>query len=217
MLAALLLLTAPAPGAPTLAQVEALPPQRAGELLLKGKAHAPIVSARRKVERYIGVPGQTDYELIEAARAIPGGCVRRRWTATFQSAGGGEGDAVFSGVYSKTEVAVPLPGCARARYASLNGGVDSARALDLLRALHRIGTGATPVRFDCRSEIDPRLCTGPRTMRAAIRTTPVWAISESAGVAEYWLGEPGGVVTTVKMNTAQPGAVTITREIPPPF
>lgn len=219
MLATLLFLIVHNLGALTLAQVEALSPRRAGELLLEGRAHVPIIRASRKAERYIGVPGQTEYELVETAQAVSGGCVRHSWTARFRtSPGGDEKTAIFVGADSRAEVALRVRGCTGARYAILNGGVDSARALSLLQALRRIGTGAAPVRFSCRSEIDPQLCAGPEAARAAIRTTPVWAVSQSGGVAKFWLGEPGGgVVTTVELAAARPGHVTITRKVPAPF
>ena len=81
-----LLIAAQALSGPTLAEIEALSPERAGERLLQGRTHERIVAARPKPERHIGVPGVTEFELIEAPRSVPGGCLRRRWTARFVAA-----------------------------------------------------------------------------------------------------------------------------------
>jgi hypothetical protein len=218
VLVALLLLFGQAASRPTLAEIEALTPQRAGEALLGGEAKAPVVSAGRKVERYIGLPGQTEYELVEAGRAVPGGCVRQLWTARFETAEGGS--PVFVEAHPTMQVALRASGCTNARYAIMNGGVSTTRALVLLKRLRRVGAGAVRASFTCRSTIDPQLCTGPDAARAAIRTRPAWAVMETGGSAEFWLGEPGtgGPVTKVRFIPAgRRQLVEITREIPPPF
>lgn len=122
-----ILLTAQILSAPSLAEVEALSPEQAGRLLLSGRTHASILSAGRDTWPG-GTPSFTDYELVEAARPLSGGCVRRRWTARFESSATAPGESpIYAGVRSQEEVALPVKGsCPEDGYALLNGPCDPA-------------------------------------------------------------------------------------------
>ena len=124
-----LLIAAQALNGPTLAEVEALSPEGAGERLLQGRTHEQIVAAGRRDERHIGIPGMTDYELTEAARAVPGGCLRRRWTARFVTAADAAGASpVFSNAIPREEIALASrSGCPDNGYTLINGGLDHDR------------------------------------------------------------------------------------------
>lgn len=215
----LTLLAVQALNAPTLAQVESLSPVKAGELLLRGRAHGRVVSAGRRVEHYIGVPGVTEYELIEAPQVVPGGCLRRRWTARFTSSiTAPETSRTFAEANPTEEIALPgRNGCPDSGYAIMNGGLDRTQAFTLLGLLRRVSTGDLQVTFSCESEVDPELCASPEATRAGLRATRVWAVMQSGGFAEFWLGEPGQLVTIVRLPSDQPKQVTVVRKIPAPF
>lgn len=219
MLVALILLIAADPSAPTLAQVEALPPAQAGELLLKGETHDRIVSSRVKVESGLVPPGWTQYELVEGPHRSPEGCVRRRWTATFSNLPDTTSDPKFKVAKASDEVALPLAGgCERASYAGVNTGLDKLRALKIMHVFHRITTGEVQASFACRSEIKGDLCASTGKTREHLREMPVWEVSQLSNVPELWLGRPGeGTVTIVRFDPDKPDHVSVTRKIPAPF
>lgn len=204
--------------APTLGRVENLKPNAAGKLILRNRLHAPISSAGRAVAASIGVPGVTNYELVETPQRIAGGCVRRRWTAHFSGRHGApEATRVLTNVTEREEVALAAGGiCPAKQYAILNGAINQRHAIALLEKLRRISTGRVRPRIDCRSDVD-LLCASPNATRAGIAAIPAWAVMQSGEEGEIWLGERGKVVTIVKMSRDNPDKVTVTREIPPPF
>lgn len=214
-----LLFAAPVPSGPTLAEIEALPPERAGERLLRGRDHEPVEIARRTRQLYIGIPGVTDYELIEAPQAVPEGCVRRRWTARFVAANdSSEASPLFSEARPTEEIALPVANeCPAGGYAILNGGLDRTQAFALLRRLRQLATGQVEVNFDCRSEVESNLCSSPEAIRAGLQAERAWAVMRSSGSAEFWLGEPGQLVTVVRYRLDQPDQVSVGRRIPAPF
>lgn len=216
MLDALLTLAQPLP-APTLAEVERMGPERVGETVLGALAKGPVVDAFRKREVYITAPGQTDYELVEAAEPVSGGCVRRRWTVTFQAKPGQEPeDGVVVRKRFETEVARKGLSCEAADYAVVDHGLAPDRALRLLQALDRLGTGKDRARFDCSAEFSA-LCARPETARTALRATPVWKVSESDGLAQFDMGEWRSTYVSVRLSPGRPARVSIFRSTPPPF
>jgi hypothetical protein len=190
-----------------------------GELLLKGRAHAPIVSAVKIVEHGMGAPGETNYELLEAPQIVPGGCLRQRWTARFQVANdAAEAASRLVQIFPRVEVALPLRGCMPPQYAILNGGLDSSQALVLLRELHAIAIGTIPAIITCGSQTDLAPCGGPQETRAALDSKPAWAVSASSGMAEFWLGRPGSkVATIVSFPIEHPDQVSVLHKVPAPF
>ena len=215
----LLLIAAQTMSGPTLAEVEALSPERAGERLLRDRTHQPVVAARRSPRHSIGIPGVTDYDLIEAPRSVPGGCVRRRWTARFVAATGAAGASpVFSEARPTEEIALASQnGCPDSGYTLINGGLDHIEAFALLRRLDQLSTGQVEVNFDCTSEVESDLCASQETIRAGLRSRRAWAVMQSSGSAEFWLGEPGQLVTIVRFALDQPEQVSVARRIPAPF
>ena len=201
----------------TLGEVEALPPEQAGELVLAGREHEPIVS----VTRIGGMlpPGITELELIERARPVPGGCVRRSWTAVFNDpAAGQEAARPLSTLRGKEQVALPSGrGCPASGYTGRDAATSRERALELLRVLDRaLARGSAPT-FECRDETGGDLCASPAKIRTALAALRPWGVGERLGTAEYWLGIPGQVITKVRFRPDQPGQVSVLRLIPPPF
>jgi hypothetical protein len=207
-----------APAAPTLAQVEAVSPRRAGELLLGGRMLRPVVSVRRAPSASINPPGWIEVELFEAPRAATGGCVRQYWQAVFRkNVNNPDETAVFQRADPRVQVALADRGCGSPAYADVQAGVSTDRALHLLRTMRRIAVGAAATSFDCKDETSRALCGTPRTIRAELRKLSPWQVKESNGIAELWLGTPGQIVTAVTFDADRPRAVSVTRRIPAPF
>lgn len=209
MIAALVMAAAPL----TLAQVESLPPGAAGELLLAGRAHGPIVKAERGPEGGMRPPGLVEYAFVEQARPIPGGCARTRWHASFIGSDTAPARQ-FGDSYATEEVALaPADACEAASYAHLQSDTTAAAAVAALQVLRRVAEGTLPVDFTCRSSIDRRLCTGPASMRAALRQAP-WVVSVEGRHAEVWIGQDA--VVKVRFDMSRPAQVSVTKEYAPP-
>ena len=116
------------------------------------------------------------------------------------------------------EIALPSPnGCPDSGYSLISGGLAPSEAFTLLRRLHQLSTGQVQVSFDCRSEVPSDLCSSPDAIRAGLRSGRAWAVMQSSGSAEFWLGEPGQLVTVVRFALDQPDQVSVVRRIPAPF
>lgn len=213
---ALLLQTAPAP---TLVTVEKLPPERAGELLLAGRAAAPIVATVRPRPIGPGVPGLIDYELIESARAVPGGCLRRRWRASFAGKHPATPEnAVFASARPVEEVALAeSKRCPASDYSGLQLGTSAAQGLVILARFRDTLTKPGKIEFACKSEVASGLCATAAATRSALRAERVWMITDRGEASELWLGTPGQVVTIVRFNPDAPRQMSVLRKIPAPF
>jgi hypothetical protein len=216
----LALSAAQVPSAPALAEVEALSPLRAGERLLRGRDHRPIIAAHRAPRQTMAPPGQTEYELLEAPLRREGGCVRRRWTARFVARPPARPADVriFADIRPREEVALPAGrACPKTGYASLSGDIGQRQAIAALRRLQRVAAGALRPTIRCTTEVDTGSCASPAATRAALRAARAWSVGQSREGTELWLGEPGQLVTIVGFPAGRPDLVTVRQKIPAPF
>lgn len=201
---------------PTLAQIDGLSPQDAGRLVVP-QASAPIVAI--ETPSINGLPlERSEYELIEAPQRASGGCVRGRWRAKFVGTGA-EKDRVLDGLYQGQEVALASSSgaCPDTSYTRLNGGLDPAAAITVLKQVDVISTGKWRGKITCSSTYDPALCASEAATLAGLRAVKPWAVMQSDGEAKIWLGTPGEVVTEVRFRPDRMDEVAVARSVPPPF
>lgn len=212
------LLTPAASAAPNLETVLRLPPREAGEIVLKGRDHRMIETVERPQVRTLQPPGLVQLHLIERAVPGAGGCLRRRWAASFQHAPEArETTARFADAWAASEVALARPsGCADARFAHVNPGLPAEEALAALRRLDAIRGGRARVSFACQDYTGSRLCERPDAIPRELSLLPAWGVTRNEGMIELWLGRPGQTVTAVSYSAAAPDKVSIRREFPPP-
>lgn len=211
--------------APDLATLEKLPPAEAGAIILAGREHGPIETIIASTPPPIP-PGVVERELIEQAVSGPEGCVRQRWTATFYYRLDGdqnatraslEGGATFASAYKSTEIALlSASGCAAARYARLNRGIDASAGLAALKHLDAIGRGKTKARFTCSGEVEKEFCGSAATARRALAKISPWAVMRKDARIMLWLGNPGSTVTIISYDEATPDRISVERKIPSP-
>lgn len=218
MIAALLPPLGSSVAAPTVAEVQRLAPSTAGELLLRGHPHGPIVSVAQ-LPPQPGPPGPVEFQLLEAPAAAHGGCTRRSWTAQFAAASGtGAQNAVFQQAYPVDEVGLMGPECcAAAHYVLVRQRLDPMRALQMLRTFTAITSGTLKASFSCRTVPHDDLCASEETMRRALAETPPWVVQASGASAEFWLKRNSATVTIVRFEGDQPGRVSLERKYPAPF
>jgi len=203
--------------APTLAQIDDLSPQAVGEVVLAGKDHGPIARIVVPERRGMNPPGMVERQLVEQTVVGPDGCSRRRWTATFFHGPGGEGQAKLDTTWAKTEIALPGPaGCPDDGYTMVQD-IEPAQAFAALRRLDDLRFRGAKARFTCSDETDSHLCADPEAMRPALAKLSPWAVLREGGQTVFWMGTPGGVVTQVRYDPAQPERVTVQRAVPAPF
>ncbi len=206
------------PSAPTLAEVLQLPPANAGEVILEGKNHKTIKSVVQTTARYSQPPGWIQLELIEEARRIAGGCSRKRWIATFQHHENEIPDeAVLVRTYGRVEIApTASQDCSKSSYVGLNSGVDLDDGFAALMKLEDIRSGAAQVAFSCSDLTGSQLCKDTETTRLELAAIEPWMVSFHEGSFELWLGEPGQIVTKVRLGSSSADPVTVARLVPPP-
>ena len=204
--------------APTFAEFKRLAPSIAGDLVLQGQTHGRIDSIIAPVGG-LTAPGVVEAELVEQPVATEQGCVRKRWTVSFSAPPNADIDtATLDHSHSATEIGMPgTHGCRTASYAHLNPGIDRALGFRSLTALERIRLGARNLRFQCSDETSSGLCRDDRSILRVLNTLTPWAISRDANDVLIWLGTPGGIVTEVRFDLAEPSRVRVTRHIPAPF
>lgn len=207
-----------AAAAPLLGEVLRLDPAAAGERVLAGRPHAPIVEVLDRT-RPMQAPGTHSIELVERASRLAGGCTRQQWTATFFAGPGlRKGQAALRHAHPRTQVALSPGGeCPASGYVHLNPGVGPGRALAALADLERLRTGRLKVTLTCTDQTGSRLCTSDAAMRRELVQLTPWALSRRGDVLLFWLGTPGQTVTEVSFDPASPTRVGIGRRIPAPF
>jgi hypothetical protein len=210
---------AAAQAAPTLASIEGLSPEAVGELVLQGREHGTVVKVAPAAQGHLDPPGLVKLELTERATAIPEGCVRRRWIATFRQApGAAEPAATLSDAWAATEVALrPSSGCPAGRFVHVNYGLGIKDALGALEYLDHIRRNKGRVRFSCSDSTGSALCRNSGTTRQELVKLSAWAVTRRGGMTELWLGEPGQIVTSVIYSEALPDRITVKRSVPHSF
>jgi hypothetical protein len=213
----LMLLAAQA--APTLAMIEGLSPQAAGELVLANRTHGPIVQVVATKTQPMAPPGSIERQFLEAPVAGAEGCVRRRWTVMFHHGPGVAPDqATPMSSMALTEVALPgAAGCPADGYVRLNPGLEPAQGLPALKRLNALGRGEAKAVFTCSDQTKSDLCGDPETLHRKLAALSPWALSRRDGRMVFWLGVPGQVVTEVSYAVDRPEQVAVSRQIPPPF
>lgn len=203
---------------PTLADILRLTPAAAGERVLAGRAHAPIVAVVEPPQRGPAPPGEIALQLVEAAAAQDGGCTRQRWSARFgHGADTGREAARLAGVHTSTEIALSRGGaCPDAPYVRLNPGAAPDAGFAALGQLERIRFRQARVRLTCTDSTVSGLCEVGGTVRELAALTP-WAISCAGAEMVIWLGTPGQTVTEVRLNAAMPDRAVVSRRVPAPF
>ena len=203
---------------PTFAEFKRLAPSIAGDVLLQGQTHGRIDSVIAPVGGLIA-PGVVEAELVEQPVATERECIRKRWAVSFSAPPSADiNTATLARSHSSTEIGMPRPhGCRTASYAHLNPGIDQAQGFRSLTALEQIRLGARNLRFQCSDETSSGLCGNDRAILRVLNTLTPWAISRDANDVLIWLGTPGGIVTEVRFDLAEPSRVRVTRHIPAPF
>lgn len=205
--------------APTLATVEALSPLAAGELVLAGKDHGPIVKIVVPGPGGMNAPGAVERQMVEQLVASAGGCSRRRWTVQFfHGPGVTEDQASLSAAWSATEVALPGPaGCPDDGYVHLNPGFEPVRAFTALRRLDDLRRGEAGIQFTCSDETPSNLCADPAKIPLALAKLSPRVLTDEDGETVFWLYDSGAAVTDVRYSATRPDQVSVSRRIPAPF
>jgi hypothetical protein len=211
-----LALLTPSEAAPSIGSIEGLQPAAIGEVLLRGRDHGVI--ERVAPDHGFGPPGMVKLKLTERPSPISGGCLRKQWTATFyHNPASADGTAIFSDASVTSEVALPTTsGCKKGEFVHVNPGLNIEEALSALGHLQQVRSGAAKVRFSCSDSTGSRLCRTPEFIRQELSRLPAWAVTKRNGNIEFWLGEPGQVVTAVNYSETALGRVRVQRRIPPP-
>ena len=204
--------------APNLEKVLRAEPIEAGELVLQGEQHGPVVNVET-VEETMAPPGSARLNLFEQAAASGNECRRRRWTANFQDSPEDEStDKILSNVYSTTEIAfTDRQKCPSGKYVHLNPGISPEQGFSVLVSLNKIRSESRMFQFDCSDSTTSDLCSGAETIQHELARLDPWAISQKDGEFEIWLGTPGQIVTTVRFDPSHSTYVSVDRRIPAPF
>lgn len=205
--------------APTLAALKDLSPEAVGNIVLSGRDHSIVESVASPAVRGLDPPGQVKLQLTERASHRYGGCVRRRWTATFlQTPGSPESSAALHDAWPNTEVALLSNSpCSSGEFVHVNPRLTIEAALRALGHLSDVRSGKAKVRFTCADSTRSKLCRTPEMIRRQLARLPAWAVTMEDGATELWLGEPGQVVTSVSFDQARPLQVKVERAMPAPF
>lgn len=184
--------------------------------MLAGRDHGPVADVR-PVDTPGAPPGTVELDLLEAGRAVAGGCVRGRRRAAFRHALDEPADgATFADAHRVDEAALAKGGgCADAAYAHVSPGIPVATALDALARLDRTLRSPGRVRITCRSTIDPGLCADRGATLRALAAAPVRSVLVSADAVELLIGERGQPPIAVSFDG--PDGITVTKETPAPF
>ena len=199
--------------------IQFMSPREARDLPLKGKEHGVVQGIASPPVRLGTPPGLVELQLTERPLATRGGCVRRRWNASFRhQPDAAASAATFSGAWSATEVALrPARTCPSGHFVQVNPGLSSEEALRELRYLRDILAGKTKVKFTCLDETASTLCRTPKSIRWKLAGLPAWAVTRREGSTEFWLGQPGQVATALSYAEGRRREVRIRRSIPAPF
>ena len=213
-----MLLALQAAPAPKLSDIAALSPRAAGDLLLRGETHAPIVAVEPRPQVGLMLPGESELALVEQPVATPQGCVRGRWIIVFQpDRASGDPSPRVDRMRKTTEIARSTRrGCAGAVYVGLANGLSTSDGFDALARLERVRDLRAELVFDCSDAAETGLCASDRSIRRAVATLSAWLIMRSGGEDRFWLGRPGGIVTEIRIDRARPQRIGVSRRIPAP-
>ncbi|WP_411342282.1 hypothetical protein V6U71_11095 [Sphingopyxis sp. J-6] len=218
MLSAILaiLLSTQTTASPQLIDIEGLSTEKAGDLVLAGFEHRPIIAISQ--QKIFGPPGMVELKLAESPERRGSGCERRVWTTSFLLPIEGRiGTGRMQPPYASREVALSsnLP-CELAIYSELSAELSVERGVELVAALKSFALEATAVRFRCSDSTRSGLCRDDERIRAALRDLRAWHVKENSGEAVMWLGEPQQTVTEVRFIFPDPQVVKINRFVPAP-
>jgi hypothetical protein len=218
MLAAALLLAAVQEAPPMLAEIRDLPPAQAGERVLAGENHRPIVST---LQPCCMMAPWYNYHLMEAPVAIAGGCVQVVWQARFVSPRGGDPPtAALQKVLKFTGVARAIDGTCPAHgytYSTL----PPARVVELLAAW-KIVLSSRKTKFECADASPTQLCGGAGHIREDLGEKWVGGLEEEGGLVKLTLNmplvnAPAQIYTDIVFDPDGKLPVRVIRKVPPPF
>ncbi|WP_336944600.1 hypothetical protein [Sphingomonas panni] len=216
MILAVLLLQA----APTVAAVDRLPPAEAGTVVLRGKTHGPVEAVEVVPLGHMAPPGFVERDLVERPVPTDGGCVRRRWRASFRSPTlERDGPFVLDSVYAMTEVALTATAtCPTSDYVHLNPGIEPGKGLATLLRADGIRTGRIRVAFGCKDHIgDAGFCRNRASILRELRTRRPWIMTwEDGRLAVSMKGRTPGIVT-LRLDPHAPDRVNVVKAVPAPF
>ena len=204
---------------PTLAAIERLSSEIAGDVALAGRDHNPILEI--VVPKVTGPEpaGFVELQMVERALPMVGGCVRRRWTVNFyRAATATANDTKLSDAHATTEVALRrATGCQSNSYVHLNGGLDATQAITALTQLNNIRRGQVKAKFSCSDSTSSNLCAMPRAMPSELAKIIPWAVMREGEATTFWLVDRGQTVTEVRYSGVFPNRIIVKRSTPPPF
>ncbi|WP_267396733.1 MULTISPECIES: hypothetical protein [unclassified Sphingomonas] len=202
----------------SLAQIRAMPPVVAGDVILRDQQHGPI-EAFESPTGGMNAPGMIDGQLVERPTATGPGCVRTRWTVKFQAAPGADiSAATVIGTYPTREISWILGNvCPSGEYVHLNPGISVDQGWEALTGFRQVSAVASRTKYKCADTTSSGLCKGNKAISAALRTLAPWAITQDADEVRIWLGVPGDVVTEVRFDLKHLSQVVVTRKVPAPF
>lgn len=215
----LAIMLAQAATSPTFGEAMRLSARAAGDLVLDGKQHEPIVEiVVPEAGELWPPPGLAELQLVERPTFKPIGCTRRRWIATFRSAPGvSQADAALSDARAAVEIALPQSRtCPEGQYVRLNPAVGPMEAFKTLAHLQNVRSGVSRVRFACSDTTGSSLCGSDELIQRQLAKISPWALTRQAGIMSFWLGTPGKTVTEVWFNSATPDHVFVVRKYPAP-
>jgi hypothetical protein len=202
-----------ASSAPTLAEVNRLPPAAAGDLVLQGKDHAPIEEVTTPPPQPLTPPGWSELHLVERPVLIGRACSRTRWVATFaRDFNAPESSSALRNTYGRPELGLAPSGQCSGTYVHLNLGIAPGKAVTALEQLEQIRTGQRKVHFACSDSTSSDLCRDDATIRRGLaRLTPL-VVSPHGKAVVFWLDS----MTSVGFLPEDLDEVVVTRAVPPP-
>lgn len=206
---------------PTMPAILSMRPRAAGELLLEGRKHGPIVRIARSTREEMLPPSTEQYELFEAAVRRPGGCVRKKWQVSLQRESPDQirPATKIGGAYPSTEVALRHgPNCDGAAFVHLNGdSMDIPAAIAALQFFDDVRRSRKKVRFSCTDSTGSGLCANQANILRELRKERLRVVMRQDGETIFWLGGTGQRSTELRYVDPRSGQVIVDRRIPPPF
>lgn len=201
----------------SLAEFEQLSPGTAGDIILAGQDHAPIVAIERPARGGLTPPNMVQYLLVEQPVRVDGGCTRRRWYVSFiHPPERPRGEAKASDPAAGREIALAPRGiCPSGQYVRINFNLDQGTAFEGLTLLQQIRAGERRFTPECADRTHSGLCDNVETITRELAREEPWLVQIARGSLRFTLGQ-NGVVTHVYLNPASPDQVVVEREVPPP-
>ena len=205
----------------TLGALQGLPPEAMGNKVLAGQDHGVVVAIEGPNHAAMMAEGFMELVLTQRAGPRSGGCLRRRWTASFlYRRGNAERSAeLFDRPWAATEVALPSPACTEGEFVRVNTtNISIDDAVAGLKSLDALRSGKARVEISCSDSTSSGLCGTPRAIPRQLAGLRPWMVTKVNGDTEVWLSVArGGTVTAVRFSESRPDLVTVRRYIPPPF